>query len=949
MTGYEACLDLKVETKPKFCKARPVPFALKEKMGETLDKGEASGILVKVDSSEYASPAVPVLKDDHTVRVCGDYKSTLNPSLDTKVYPLPTVEDCFTEMIGGDRFSKIDIKQAYNNIPLRKSDQILTTMNTHKGLYKWTRLPYGVSSSSAIFKSVMDRVLAGMKGVVCCVDDILVTAPTDELHMARVEEVLQRLEKAGFKCKLEKSVFLQESVIYLGHHVSKKGIQPCEGKVDTLLKAPYPTNQSELVSFLGAVNYYSRYLPNLSTLIEPLNALRGQKSTWKFEVKEKKAFDELKALLASERVLTFYDPRLPIKVDTDASPVGLGVVMSHIYPDGSERPVEFHSRTLTPAERKYSQIEKEALAIVWGVQKLHRYIYARPFTIVSDHKPLLFLFHEHKRIPEMSISRIQRWAIILASYNYTIEYRSTDKHYNADVCSRFPLKHQTGTESLNQVEPASIFALCDDKPLLNSTLIARYTRLDPVLSKVMMYVLEGWPSDVTQKIVSRGTETSVSVSVPRGKGTTVSDQVSEEKNETTELMKPYFQRRFELSIEQNCLLWGARVIVPMKLRADILDLLHCTHLGSCSMKSLGRGYVWWPKMDAEIESIARTCQTCQLNQQRPAKAVPHPWTAPTAPWERIHIDFCTFENCQWLVVIDAFSKWIEVVNMRDNTKAHNLIKKLREIFGRMGLPLVCCSDNGPQLVSNEFEAFLTRNGIKHITIAYYKAQSNGAAESVVKSFKTAMKKMLQNNRDLDHCLNSWLLLYRNTPHASTGVSPTVLMFGRRTCTTLTIINLLSCKSKVQLDHLKKEQKVLDSKERTFENGDKVLVRDENKKRWEEGTVIGPEGSIMYGIQTDSGVQRKHVDQMTARYDRELVTADREGIVDGTVVGSNLESRQSILHDKPSPELVFASRSDRLTDNIPNDGNKTLISEPVRRSTRVIKPIDRTNYTKLGGV
>ena len=940
--GYEATLDLKVGSKPKFCKARPVPFSLKEKVSDALEKGEAEGILERVDFSEFASPAVPVLKDDGTVRVCGDYKTTLNPCIDTKVYPLPTVEDCFSEMKGGDLFTKIDIKQAYNNIPLRASDRTLTTINTHKGLYQWTRLPYGVSSSSAIFQSIMDRLLSGIKGVVCRVDDILITAPTDQLHMSRVREVLKRLEEAGFRCKWEKSEFMQESVIYIGHQVNREGIHPCQNKVETLVNAPYPKNQAELISFLGAVNYYSRYLPKLATVIEPLNALRGQKTAWRFGVKEKESFDKLKALLTLDQVLAFYDPNLPLRIDTDASSVGLGVVMSHVYPDGSERPVEFHSRTLTEAERKYSQIEKEALSIIWGVQKLHRYVYARPFSLVTDHKPLLFLFHEHKRIPEMAISRIQRWAIILASYQYSIEYRSTEKHYNADVCSRFPLKQSTNDlieGEINSIESPSVFALWDDKPLLNSTLIARYTRGDPVLSKVMMFVQEGWPPD--WKAVDQ----------------------SEQKKETPEVLAHFHQRRFELSVEQNCLLWGARVVIPEKLRSSILDLLHCTHLGSCSMKALGRGYVWWPRMDEEVEKVARSCQTCQVNQPHPAKAVPHPWTAPSAPWERIHLDFCSFSGFQWLLVVDAFSKWVEVVNMRSDITAGNLIKKLREIFSRMGLPLVCVSDNGPQLVSQEFESFLTRNGIKHLTIAYYKSQSNGAAEALVKTFKAAMTKMMETNKDLDHCLNSWLLLYRNTPHSSNGVSPTVSLFGRKTRTMLSLLNPLSCKSKLQRDHLKKEQEVLDSKERTFEKGDKVWYRDEGKQIWEPGTVLSKNGSIMYDIESESmGVQKKHLDQMTARYEAApKVSSETPSFTEGSstvegtgVEGSGMISRK-LTPNLPDPDkLDIRPKSDRLSEILPSSRPQECDIEcpprpvTVRSSTRKVKPIERTNYHKLGG-
>ena len=335
VVGYEACLDLKENHRPKFCKARSVPFAIKEKLGKELDRMEEEGTLQRVDFSEYASPVVPIIKKDKSVRICGDYKTTVNPNLDTKVYPLPLVEDCFAEMSGGVKFTKLDIKSAYNNLKLREQDQILTTINTHQGLYKWKRLPYGISSSSGIFQSTMDNVLKGLRGVTCRVDDILITGSTTEEHVQRVREVVKRLDKAGFRCGWEKSEFLMDKVVYLSYEVTKEGVKPLRSKVETIVKAKYPENLPELISFLGACQYYGRFIPDMSTLIEPLNQLRTAK-VWKFGAAEKKSFDELKKLMASERVLTFYTPNLPIRVDCDASKYGIGAVLSHVDEQGRD-------------------------------------------------------------------------------------------------------------------------------------------------------------------------------------------------------------------------------------------------------------------------------------------------------------------------------------------------------------------------------------------------------------------------------------------------------------------------------------------------------------------------------------------------------------------------------------------------------------------------------------
>ncbi|KAL5267338.1 hypothetical protein ACHWQZ_G004399 [Mnemiopsis leidyi] len=680
VVGYEAQLQLKDDHKPVFRKARTVPYALKEKIEETLDKMVEDKILTPVEHSQFASPIVPVLKPDSTVRICGDYKSTLNPQLEAKQYPLPCVDECFHPMRGGQQFSKLDIRQAYNHLPLREEDKKLTTINTPKGLYVWNRLPYGISSATAIFQQTMDNVLQGCKGTVCRVDDILVTGKTEEEHLDNLEEVIRRLEKAQFRCNLMKSKFLKDEVQYLGYLITKQGIRPSTDKVETLLKAKYPESLPALVSFLSACQYYGRFIKNLSTIVEPLNQLR-RGVPWKFGETERKAFDTLKEALASSAVIVPYDPRLPVKIDTDASATGIGAVISHVMEDGTERPIEFASRTLSKSERNYSQIEKEALSLVWGVGKFHKFVYARKFTLVTDHKPLLYILKENRAIPDMAASRIVRWANKLACYQYKIQYRPTEKHSNADVCSRYPLP----AEEEEDTEVADVFFnTFAEKTIINFATVGKFTPLDVTLSKVKKFVLEGWPQKLRD------------------------DQKD---------LKPYFERRDELSCEKGCVLWGTRIVVPQKLRQDVLELLHTAHQGVVAVKALARSYVWWPRINEEIEEATKACKACQDSRNLPAKSKPHPWKPAKKPWERIHADFCGPVNGDmYLIVVDAFSKWIEAINMKSSTTSSSTIRELRKLFATHGLPVMFCSDNAQQLKSEEIRQFLRNNGIQAVPV-----------------------------------------------------------------------------------------------------------------------------------------------------------------------------------------------------------------------------------------
>ena len=229
-------------------------------------------------------------------------------------------------------------------------------------------------------------------------------------------------------------------VTYLGFRINKEGITPIPERIQDLLKAPIPKDVTQVKSFLGMLNYYHRHLPNLAETLEPLHRLLRKNEKWVWGNEQTKAFEKVKEMLCSKNLLIHYDPNKPIVLSCDASPYGIGAVLAHVMPDGSERPIAYTSRTLASAERNYAQIEKEGLAIVYAVKKFHQYIFGRHCTIITDHKPLLGLFAENKAIPPMAAARIQRWAIILSAYDYTLLYKPGTNNTNADCLSRLPIE-----------------------------------------------------------------------------------------------------------------------------------------------------------------------------------------------------------------------------------------------------------------------------------------------------------------------------------------------------------------------------------------------------------------------------------------------------------------------------------------------------------------------------
>lgn len=337
-------------------------------------------------------------------------------------------------------FSKIDLKHAFQQLLMNEKSQELCTLSTHLGLFHPQRLPYGVASSPALWQQTMDRIFSGLPGVFCFIDDILVAGKDATEHHSRLKAVLQLILENDLKVRKDKRRFQVPSVEYLGFVIDGRGIYKTQDKVRAIRETRTPENVKELQSFLGLVTFYGRFLKDLSTVAHPLHELLKRDAPWHWSADCQNAFEQIKRKIVSPNFLVHFQENLPVILVCDASSVGVGALLAHVMPDGSERPIAFASRKLNKAEVNYSQMKKEGLTLVCGVKKFHMHLYGRQqFTLVTDHKPLLAILGPKAGLPTLVAARLQRWAVILSAYNYSMVYRKTVHMGNADALSRLPV------------------------------------------------------------------------------------------------------------------------------------------------------------------------------------------------------------------------------------------------------------------------------------------------------------------------------------------------------------------------------------------------------------------------------------------------------------------------------------------------------------------------------
>lgn len=833
-TKTKAELHTKEDAKPVFKKARPLPFTQRNACKEELDRLVQANVLEKVDYSEWAVPIVVVAKPQaNKVRICGDFVE-INKRCDTQQHPIPHIDDLLCKMQGGKIFSTLDMSDAYFQIELSDSAKKMCVINTPLGLYRYNRLPFGVSSAPAIFQSVMDKMVSGLEGVAVYLDDIIITGTNETEHWKNFESVIQRMQDFGFRLRPEKCHFLMKKVEYLGFEISEEGRRPSPTACEAVRDLPRPASTDEVKAFLGKIGYYSKFISQMSTKAAPLYAMLKAQAKFEWTDACERAFKVLKEDILKSPCLTHYDPSKQLILATDGSPYGVGAVLSQLEND-FERPIAFASKTLTPAQRGYSQLDREGLAVIFAVTKFHKYLFGRRFILQLDNKPLTALFSPDREIPVMTAQRITRWACKLRAYNFEVRFRPTKQHSNADGLSRLPLGADETFDFTEEKEDAEFAHLIAgqlfDSPI-DGTHIASETDKDIVLSEVKQCIQKGWFS---------------------------------KPSESTKHLKPYWNVKNRLFIQDGCILLSSektlRVVVPNALRKYICEVIHVAHFGIARSKQTLRQYAWWPGCNADIEKFCMSCQICRENANSPPQRY-ESWPTPANAWDRIHLDFAgPFLGKMWLIIIDAKSKFPFVAKMEVGaTTTRATIEVLEQTFSIEGICHTIVSDNGPQFTSAEFQDFCSRHGVQHVTSSIYHPASNGLAERFVATFKTHLKKSVvsehPSQQELLRAVRQVLFNYRAMPHPELdGVCPAEILHGRRPLNFLSLLQPQPKKAYSKAESLR------------FAPGSTVFYKNYGRgPNWLPGVVTLAKGAVIRIIKDDENgtTVKRHCNQLQHR-------------------------------------------------------------------------------------
>nr|XP_055067930.1 uncharacterized protein K02A2.6-like [Misgurnus anguillicaudatus] len=714
-------------------------------------------------------------------------------------HPLPHIEELLAELRGATVFSTIDLASAYHQVPLHPESRDLTAFITHDGLFRYKRVPYGLASAAPAFQKMMMTILHGLSGVQAYLDDLIVYGNTEDIHDTRLKAVLH-----GLKLNMQKCKFKMQSLKFLGHTISKDGLHPDPDNVAAVMHAPAPHDMASLRSFLGLTSWYSKFLPDYATEVEPLREVLRTSTDTNFLWTDKAAqsFATLKTLLSKSPILALFDPRLPTYVSTDASDYGVGGVLSQLHADGTERIVAFASRTLSSAERKYSTVEREALACVWCVEKWRTYLWGRHFVLRTDHQALTTLLTS-KGTGRAGL-RIARWSARLLCYSYDVAFRPGRYNTTADCLSRLPLPV---TSDLTD-EPEMV-ATVSHLPALSASEFASASESCLQLTQLREQIQNGWPKN---------------------------------KKSVKQELEPYFHIRHELSVEGPLIMRGDHcLVVPLSLRTRLVNLAHEGHQGIVRTKQRLRELYWWPQMGKNVETLIASCVTCQLNDKtaKPAPAPIIPVELPNGPWQKVAIDIVgPFESATWdcryaITLVDYYSKWPEVA-FASHVTTDVITTFLDTIFSREGNPYCLVPDNGAQLTSTAFADFLEERNIQHVYSSVYYPQANGAVERFNKVLKQCIQSAIQEKQPWKAAVTQFLHNFRATPHATTGATPFELLRGRKMRTKLDVLPVsmrAKTRSEISDTVARKQQKCKDYTDKkrgarvpTFKEKDWVRIK-----------------------------------------------------------------------------------------------------------------------------
>ena len=677
-----------------------------------------------------------------------DYRK-LNAVTRKDAHPLPRVDDLLDSLQGASMFSTLDLRSGYWQLSMEPRDREKTAFTTPEGLWEFLRMPFGVSNGCATFQRAIEIVLSGLtyETCLCYFDDVIIPSNSVDQQCERLSIVLERFRQHNLRVKASKCTFGATSVQYLGHVVSNKGIHTDPSKVQAVFELPDPKNLEELRSFLGLVGYYRKFIPNFAALATPLVHLTTKHTKFHWGVPEHNAFVTLKTLLCQAPILAYPDFHKKFVLQTDASDLGLGAVLTQYDSFGNERPISYASRPLTPREKAYSATEKEALAVVFAVDHFRVYLLGREFTLVTDHSALRWL---HSVEPK---GRIARWVMQLQEHSFDIKHRAGVAHKNADALSRLPSDFITNCAT--SIFPAKSL----QEAQMNDRSISKVLEIKSFgLPKPPFFV---WAQDPHLRVFWHDWD---SLFIHNGL-----------------LVK-------RLSAENSVLKYA--FVIPPALVASVLDGIHCSpfsgHFGVKRTLQRARERFYWPKMTQQITAFVKNCFTCaQYKLDSTHKQAPlHPIEVnePFIFWAMDYmgpLPETSRGNKHLLVLMDHFTKWCEVFPTRDQ-KAHTVAEILvSKVFSRFGPPTVLHSDQGRNFESNVMQEICDLMGIRKSRTTAYHPQCDGLVERQNRTLQDVLSAYVSSHRDdWDLWVDLAVYSYNTSRHESTGFSPYELVFGR---------------------------------------------------------------------------------------------------------------------------------------------------------------------------
>lgn len=740
--------------------ARRIPICYQKVIEDEIEWMLEKGI-IRESASPWSAPIVMVKKKNGGHRMCVDYRK-LNSVTQRDTFPLPRMDSILDSLNGNTLFSTLDLFSGFWQMPVQESDRKKTSFTTHKGSYEFNRLPFGLCNAPASFQRLMSIILSKLLGenCLCYMDDIIVLGNSFQNHLDNLKLVFQQLSKHNLTLKPSKCSLLQPEVQFLGHIVSAAGIKVDPAKVEAVKGWPNPTSKTDLKAFLGLAGYYRKFVHKFADIAAPLFRLSGD-TTFRWDDACQSAFDSLKKKLCDTPVLSYPDTGESagrFVLDTDASNIGLGGVLSQEV-GGEERVIAYASKTLSKSERNYCVTRRELLAVVHFCLLFRPYLLGKKFLIRTDHASLTWL-----RNLKDAEGQLARWILSLQEFDFDIVHRPGNNHGNADGLSRIA-RHQfcDSCPSCEQEQSTgTVNSVQEDLSQANLRSLVKEQEEDHDIQVIRVSVEEN-------RALSHDERNALSID-----GLAIA------------------KKKDELFMENNCMFIRHKKknlpVLPSSMKREMLEKLHQGygggHFGMSKLESKVEERLWWPGYREDIKSFILGCPVCSRskNPTKTAVAELHPIKT-SRPNQVVATDIMgplttTKSGNQYiLVIIDLYTKWVEIAAIKDQTSRTTIAIIKNEWISRYGTPERLLTDNGSNYISHTFEKFCREMGIQHVTSSPYHAPGNGQAERLNRTVKSLLKAHVVNEAEWDTVLPECLMAYRSSRQESTGFSPYQLTFG----------------------------------------------------------------------------------------------------------------------------------------------------------------------------